>query len=230
MKKTLLLGLLVGTMATMAAVADQIKIEPNFGPYQTGNGGEFTVLPIGFNIEGYVSGVSGDFVEKGTFQTFCLELKEGINATTYDVTHGQVTKNSNVTLNKGTAWLYDQFKLGELGQNYDYADTGLGRKASAAKLQNEFWYLMGQIGTPDPLFDGIVNAAAVAGSWNVLDPSNGWLDVKVLNVWTVGSRLTGAKQDVLVQEPPTTPDGGLTLALLGMGLTGLGVVSRRVRK
>jgi hypothetical protein len=227
MKKTLLLGLLVGTVATMAALADQIKIEPNFGPYQTGHGGEFTALPIGFNVGGYVPGKTGDLVEKGTFQTFCLELHETISAGTFNVTHSQVTDAGGATLNKGTAWLYDQFKIGKL-QSYNY---GAGRLTTAGALQNEIWYLMGEIATPDATFDPIVNAAALGGGWNVLDPSAGWLNVGVLNLWSIGQ--TGAKaarQDVLVQYPDNIPDGGLTLALLGMGLTGLGVVSRRVRK
>jgi hypothetical protein len=227
MKKTLLLGLLVGAVATMSGLADQIRFEPGFGPYQTGEGGEFTALPIGFNVGGYVPKVTGDLVEKGTFQTFCLELHEGIHVATFDVTHSQATIYSGVTLNKGTAWIYNQFKIGKL-ESYLY---GAGRTTTAGQLQNEIWYLMGQITTPDSTFDPIVNAAALLGGWNVADPSDGWLNVGVLNLWAVGqiNTLGGAHQDVLVQYPGT-PDGGLTLALLGMGLTGIGVISRRIRK
>src|SRR4029450_6905320 len=119
MTKRLVLGLVVGAVAAMSAMADQIKIEPNFGPYRSGHGGEFTALPIGFTVGGYVSGVTSDLVEPGTFQTFCLEVHENINPATYDVAHNTKTVFSNVTLNKGTAYLYDQFAAGTLG-SYNY--------------------------------------------------------------------------------------------------------------
>jgi hypothetical protein len=232
MKRRLLLSLLVAASTCITALADQIKIEPEFGPYQTGRGGEFTALPIGFSVGGYVAGVTGDLVEKGTFQTFCLEMRENSNTGLYDVTRIQVTQYGGVTLNKGTAWLYEQFRIGQLN-SYVY---GAGRQTTAAALQNEIWFLMGQIETPDATFDPIVNAAALLGSWNVLDPSTGWLNVGVLNLWAVGQvdTRTGARQDFLVSIVPQigpiiVPDGGLTLALLGMGLCGLGVVSHRIR-
>jgi hypothetical protein len=227
MKKALLLGLVVGAMAAMSALADQIKVEPGHGPYDNHPGGEFTILPIGFHISGYLPGTTGDIVEPGTFQTFCLELGEGIHDNAkFDVIHSTKTVYAGITLNKGTAWLYQQFATGTWA-SYDY---GAGRHVSGIALQNEIWFLMSQVGTPDATFDPIVNAAALGGGWNVLDPNDGQFPVEVLNVWFPGlvGTVQGAHQDILVI--PGTPDGGLTLALLGMGLSGLGVVSRRIRK
>jgi hypothetical protein len=99
-----------------------------------------------------------------------LENLLSIGAGVFDVTHTQVTHGVGATLNKGTAWLYHQFKIGQL-QSYNY---GAGRTTTAAALQNEIWCLMGQTAVPDPTFDPIVNEAALIGLWNPSDPSAGW--------------------------------------------------------
>ena len=90
---------------------------------------------------------------------------------------------------------------------------------------------MGNQTTANSIFDPIVDAAALAGNWNKLDANTPeFSDVRLLNIWDVGlvGQPAGARQDLLFI--PGVPDGGLTLALLGMGLTGVGFVSRRTRK
>ena len=225
MKKTLLVSLLVSALASFSALADTIKMMPNFGPFNAGNGGEFTVLPD-FAVSGYSTDVShqtSGLVQNGTFQTFCLEKREIIRVATYNVEFNQKTVFSNNILTKGVAWLYAEFAAGTLA-GYDY---GAGRLASALQLQKDIWFLMGQGGVAGA-FTALVTGVLGA---EVGDAANGFRGVSVLNVWhgEPGSR-ENARQDVLVITTPGVPDGGLTLALLGMGLTGLGMVSRRVRK
>ena len=74
---------------------------------------------------------------------------------------------------------------------------------------------------------GSVDAANCAADINDYNTYH----VFVLNLWD-GTR---AAQDQLIYSttinPNTiTPDGGITVMLLGMGLTGIGFVSRKVRK
>ncbi len=229
MKKSLILSLVVAAATSLSAMAETINIIPGYGPYQTGNGGEITVVPVGFGISGYVPGVTSGLAVSGSFQTFCLELHESLINGTFTAVPNDVTKLTGFTLNKGVAWLYEQFAAGTLA-GYDY--TAAGRKTSAGLLQQEIWYLMGGQ-APASSFDAIVNAAALQGGWNPLDANDSdFSNVSLLNVWTPGmvDQREGAKQDLLYIPGTAVPDGGLTLALLGMGLTGLGFVSRRIRK
>lgn len=222
---TLLLALALASGFGLVARADLIKVEPGFGPFQFGSGGEFTVLRAGTVPSGYV-GATRDFVELNSFQTFCVEMHENINAGTYEVTVGQVTRESGVTLTKGVAWLYDQFRNGFLS-TYDY--TPVTRKFTAFHLQEEFWHLMSQGPAADPIFDPIVNAAAILGGWGVNDPSMGFLNVEVLSLWLPGQVGTrqGARQDVLfIPTGSNIPDSSSALMLFGFGLTCLFVVKR----
>jgi hypothetical protein len=232
MKKALMLSLLVAASSTISVLADTLVIVPGFGPYQFGSGGEITAtLNSGVSGAAYVPGVTANLVQSGTFQTFCLELHEGISATTYTAIPAMKTQVTGFDLNKGTAWLYQQFAAGTLS-GYNFGGTVAERKASADALQQEIWHLMGnQVPTANSIFDPIVNAAAALGQWNVQDPSTPeFSPVRLLNDWTIGQvgQREGAAQDVLFI--PGVPDGGLTLALLGMGLTGVGFISRRSRK
>lgn len=236
MKKTLILSLLVAASTSITSLADTLTVVPGYGPYQTGGGGEMTVV-LNTPVSGYVPGVTSGFVLGGSFQTFCLEFNESLVNGTYTAIPTTTTlyngANVQTPLNRGTAWLYEQFAAGTLA-GYDYADaTPAGRKGSAAALQNEIWYLMGNQGPANPTFDALVNAN-VTNPGGALDPNDlAFSPVRLLNVWDinlVGQR-EGAKQDVLfIPGVPGVPDGGLTLALLGMGLTGIGFISRRSRK
>ena len=45
-----------------------------------------------------------------------------------------------------TAFLYNEFLIGNLAATgYDYADSGVGRVASANALQIAFWYIEGEV-------------------------------------------------------------------------------------
>lgn len=223
MKKLVTVGLLLCAVSVMA---DSIKVMPNFGPYNVGNGGEYTVLPD-FNVSGYVSGVTSDLVQKGTFQTFCVEKTETLSAGgTYQVTPNTVTVTTGKQLNLATAWLYWKFATGNLG-GYNYADNPLGgRLVSAGALQNDLWYLMGWGGTAGAFAIAAQTAVGMA-NWNL--PNAGTYPVAILNLWSLGQQDARIpRQDVLVLTG--VPDGGLTLALLSMGLASLGCLARRNRR
>jgi len=224
MKKTLLVALLLTGLASTSALANQVKLVAGYGPFSANQAGEFTIVPMNtsFNASAYVNGVTKNVAGyPGTFQTFCLERHTTISAgATYDATPNQMTSGTGFQLNKGVARLYTAFAAGTLA-DYDY---GAGRLASAAALQNAIWYLLGgQIAAP--IGNVFVDAAMADADWA---EANDDMHVKVLNL----TRITdGAdRQDIIVITGGGVPDGGLTLALLGMGLTGLGLVSRRVRK
>jgi hypothetical protein len=220
MRKLLMTGLLV---CSMSAMAGQIEVIPHFGPYNAGTGGEYTVLPD-FAVGGYVSGVTSDLVQDGTFQTFCVERSERITGGTFDVAPNNVTVASGKILNLGAAWLYQQFAQATLA-GYDYSPAG--RVATAKVLQDDLWFLMGWGGAPGEF----ANLAMDEFGANWSDPNNGTYPVAILNLWSVGQRGGKiARQDVLVLLPNGVPDGGLTLALLGLGLGSLGFVSRKFRR
>jgi hypothetical protein len=242
MRRNLLVLTGVICLAT-TAIANTITTVGNggtyggYGPWQTGQGGEFTFVPDGqlsSVLNGYASVAENQVPGYQSFQTFCVEDTEYISAgVPYNVNFNTKSVYGNVTLNKGTAWLYEQFAKGKLA-GYDYANLtadGRGGSAhptgSAAALQTEIWFLMGQAdgGTGNPYYDNLVHTAATAGGWNVMDPNAGQFHVAVLNLWS-GPVGTGAAQDQLV----LVPDGGLTVMLLGMGLSGVGFLARRMSR
>ncbi len=166
------------------------------------------------------------------FQTFCTDETEPFTpGKTYEVVRNDrvVAGGSNLfpptvtpgadILSVGTTWLYSQFAQGTLG-GYDYT-LGAGRLASANDLQATLWYL------EDETSVAPVNAFMTAVYGNFADPkldaSAGTDGVYALNVTLRdGTR----RQDVLVY---MAPDGGFTLVLLGIGLGGLSLFSRKLQ-
>jgi len=227
---------MVAASTSITALADTISIPLGFGPYQYNYGGEITAT-LSSGVSGYVPGVTSGFVNSGSFQTFCVEFSESLVVGTFTAIPANMTTMTGFTLNKGTAWLYEQFAAGTLS-GYNYGPDATIRKVSANALQQEIWHLMGNQAAANSIFDPIVDAAALAGNWNKLDANTTeFSDTRLLNMWVVGQvgQSAGARQDLLFipgffNDTPGVPDGGLTLALLGMGLTSVGFVSRHVRK
>jgi hypothetical protein len=170
MKKLLLLA---GMVATTSVFADQVRTVDNYGPYQTGSGGEFTLQILSSNVGpamvSYLSHYAsvalnqyaGSVPSSPTtpnFQTFCVEGSEFIYPNTvFDVSLGQITQfgggnPKNLTI--GAAYLYYAFSKGLFNgvgimPAYDYANAfnlafPNGRDTSAGQLQNAIWWLMGQ--------------------------------------------------------------------------------------
>jgi hypothetical protein len=216
-----------------------------YGPYQTGQGGEFTLDPgVGLEwlLNGYSSaqgtrnaGTTGSAVgiDDDTFQTFCLEKNEYIYPnTTFNVTisnaassgggdDGNSTSGSD-PLSIGAAYLYYMFATGQL--DYDYQVST--RTNDAATLQAAFWALEDET-SPDPTGNEYYNLAVGlfgAGNGGAERDNNGAYGVSVLNMF----KLDGSyAQDQLVLTPTPIPGA---LLLLGSGLIGLVGIRRRMKR
>jgi hypothetical protein len=192
---------------------------------------------------GYVSGAGGTKNQVTTpvadsFQTFCVETGETISHNgVYTATLNDHTVLTGTYLNKGTAYLYSQFVVkGTFGglATYNY---GASRTTTAGQLQNAIWAFMGQGGQTaannalNPFFQAAV--AAEGGTFALADATvaAGFLNVSILNLLDSSGKNA---QDQLIYTPGpgnnTVPDGGMTVMLLGMSLTGLGFISRRIRR
>lgn len=177
-------------------------------------------------LDNYVAGQSKDAAST-RFWTFCLEYNEHFSAnTTYDVelnngakaggAGGNIVDGKDI-ISVGTAYLYENFAQGTLGSFiYD--------NASAAALQDMIWYLEGEktLSSYGDTFTGLLTG--LFGSLDNAKADYTGTAVGVMNLTQNGYN----RQDQLVFHGSSVPDGGATLALLGLGLTGLAVFKRRV--
>jgi len=207
--------------------------------YFLNTGGEFTIYDFGTSLsnEGYSVAPATMNIPPSmpeSFQTFCLEKREGSIATNYFVVSGAAVTGGTATsdpLSMGTAWLYSQFATGLLnvaGGNYFTGD----RRVSAGLLQNAFWMLEGELavdaGNPyyaAALLNGGIGDASV-GYLGVYSLNN-FIDQASLDNYLEFGTLDGKRQDYLWYH---VPDGGATLMLLGGALVGLGAIRRKLSK
>ena len=208
----LLLGI-GGQQSVLAAASTAQTINFGFDPnYRTDGtqGGEFEVtLFTGATAPASGAGV---LAPGSVFQTFCLELDEGISGYgPFDWTMSDSAKGGGVggavngadPISAETAYLYTRFWNGNLS-SYNFT-PGAGRSASAYQLQQAIWYLENEIPTLDSVADAQaivwVNEAhdvVIAGTWTGIG------NVRALNVTDT---VIGARQDVLamIQAPPPPP-------------------------
>jgi hypothetical protein len=197
-----------------------------YGIWQTGQGGEFTFRPSGWDpLDLYNSVAKNQGGQEGTFQTFCLEHNEYLYPNT---THAVVLNDRMINggvgpqgdpLSVGTAWLYHQFQSGTLA-GYDYDNTGAGRHTSAQELQNAIWFLEDeQGGSLTTTYRDMLIAEFGSVTDAKLD-NNGRIPVAVMNLYAEGHAGDPEylRQDALVCTPLPA---GLLLGLLGLSAAGL---------
>ena len=220
-----------------AAALDTVTTVGGYGPFQTLQGGEFTLLPAGSlsGVASNYSGLASNSVQTGTFQTFCIEDNEYIypNAVHHYVLNsaavaGGLGGGSPDPISKGTAYLYYYFAKGTLA-GYAYTNPGRsgGIGTSADLLQQALWYLENEdVGNgsfrPGDIaanpFMALVNSEYGSIAEARVD-ANGAFGVAVLNLYDAAG---APRQDVLVVTPEP-----LTMLLLGLGLVGLAGLRRK---
>jgi hypothetical protein len=239
MKRIALVLLLVAALApsAMAGPVGQVQVGYSgspYGPYQTGQGGEFTLnalSPSGLDTSGYAAGVTGGIGGlAGTFQTFCIEGNEYIAGydTIYNAsldTYAEAGGQTGATAGKdpvsvGTGWLYSQFAQGTLA-----GYGAVGRLASAGALQNALWWLEGEELIVNDGTNLYINAVVTQFGGEAGAKANGaeQYGVYALNIWTDSGNKGQTQLFYAV------PDGGATLMLLGGALMGLGALRRKFR-
>lgn len=149
------------------------------------------------------------------FQSFCLELNEGISMGTpytYSIDTAAVAGGygggSPDPLDAKTAYLYYSFITGTL------ADFSIANVADVDGLQYAIWYIENEI-----------NALPVGKATTYYDAAvaAGWTDINGVRVFNLYDGQIN-KQSLLIYVPEP-----LSLILFGLGLLGLGI-TRRIKK
>jgi hypothetical protein len=246
MKKRLFLKATMLVIATLffsvpAAMGYQVSVVRTSGYYE-GNGGEFTVTPLG-DFSYILTSYTMWSIYNGGFQTFCIEKDEYVspdgtvyNAGIQESAEGGgvniVEENGSDPVSLGTAWLYNEFVLGNLS-GYDYtpgdpsATVVNHRELSAYDLQTAIWHLEGEITLADPSSNYFLNLLVSEGVAPSIDAAmndnNSLYPVYALHLTTLSG---GAAQDLLVRSV-SVPEPS-TLLLLGATLISLVGMRRRM--
>ena len=239
-------ALAVAALSTLAALAlvstagaDTVVLTQVGGYAGSTGGGEFNAVlnptPSSLiDLSGYNQSKGTSFAD-GSFETFCIESQvEFYPGATYNVTTDTQVLPETQGVDAHTAWLYAEFASGSLA-GYEYT-PGNSRSASADVLQYAIWYFQGesQPYTNGPLqVDPATNAfilaanAAFSADANLADQIGA--NVRAL-VLTDGNGNFAQDQLIIVphaQPQQTVPDGGSTVALLGMSLGCIGALSKK---
>lgn len=224
MKKVCLLVVVGALIAAPKIGATSVTVSEVSGYSASGfDGGEFNMSPAYENASSYASSV----LVNGGDETFCVQTSVHIVIPgTYNASLSQ--KDSQGTaLTLGTAWLYEQFAEGIL-TGYDYSTSAAGgnfssRAVAAEYLQEAIWDLQGQSYTASlaSYYVGIVTNHFGSLSATLV-ANNGTIGVGIVNLTTTAG--------TPVQNLLALPDGGSTVILLGVALSGLGLMFVRKAK
>lgn len=211
--KAMLAVAALGIASTVSAISipstGTVKISNT--PYDGGQnpglqGGEYKAEIAGFDA----------------FYTFCVERDSTINTgQSYSYSLSMVKDEDGGPLTKGTAYLYKKFVQGTLYPRLEDGDTGL-HDMYAGQLQAAIWYLGGQVGAGFKYIAGNPFLAMVASEFGgaEFDAASADMGVRVMNLFDANGNQI---QDVIVY----VPDSGMTLALLGLGVSAIALVRRR---
>jgi hypothetical protein len=249
-KLSLALGVCAALAIASPALASQIPegqirvgySHSEFGPYQSGQGGEFTLTAVGgwLDLAAYDPGVTTGISAAGitSFQSFCIEKSEVIDGgATYNAAVTGNAMNGGVgpggdPVSVGTGWLYSQFAQGTL-DDYVYSGSSWARRASAAELQEAIWWLEGD-GSYDRHNVFIVAVMAEFRSKSAAKADGGaQYGVYALNLWSGNESTRHRAQDQLyfkglpTASQEAVPDGGQTAVMLGGALVALALWARR---
>lgn len=229
--KKLLLAITAATVLLGTNAHAVVVTVDRVAGYYSGHGGEFTISPAVNTGVGYAASVlvANRFGVIG-HQSFCLEANSGLSipgiynaAINSAAISGGVSGGNPDPLSLGSAWLYYQFAKGTLS-GYNYT-PGVGREGSAAELQAALWQLEGEItgqNTGNNQFLALASSTLALDLTGLAADNNGTYRVGVLNLWSLRGE---ERQDQLT----LVPDGGSALILLGLGMSGLAMVSRKLR-
>jgi hypothetical protein len=158
----------------------------------------------------------------GSFGTFCVETNEylGIGGTySFNVSdaarYNNDTPSNSDPISKATAWLFTHYST-VAGYANNATENG--------KVQQAIWLLENEAGGSSNAYYLAATTGDQAG-FAALD-ANGAYGVHVMNLYADGHAgdYNYRQQDLLM-----VPDSGLTVMLLGLGVSGLTMLSRKFR-
>jgi hypothetical protein len=229
------IALVAATTVASSAFADTLKMTTS-SLSNGSNGGSYTVTIInGPASNAAYASVATPF-GGNSFESFCLEPTEYFTpGSTYNYTIASYAfgganeasgRNSTIgdQLSLGATWLYSQYATGVFAIS----------QASNLQFQRAIWYLEDDYTGYSTLAAALANpflslAAAQFGSLSgaQADAEDGAYGVWALNITSGSGNSIVQNQSQLYFAGNRVPDGGLTAALLGMGLLSMAWVKRR---
>ncbi len=219
-----------GLLAFIAPQASAIQVSVGYD-FATGTTG----LKLVPGQEGELAGALANYAPAaqfgGFFSSFCVEASEVLyiggpfNVTVSNSADGSGPLATRDVLSQGSAYLIERFALGTLaGVPFSLGDTtalfSYTNAASITALQQTIWFLEDDLDVGANRFDSLLNP--IFGGTLKQDYTGS--TVKVLNITGVnGERL----QDQVVVVPNPVPDGGATIALLGLSMGGVALLRRK---
>jgi hypothetical protein len=223
------------------------SVELYYGPYAYSVGGEFTAVTSPSYLANYAPSTQVATATGTGFETFCVQTQVDFtpynwgNTTPYNFTLSLSSIGTGwnpsdaFALSEGTAYVYSQFAQGILS-GYDYTDTAT-RITDAGELQAAIWALQGgqtyggfpSGTTGNPFYTDAVDYLGANNLETAATPSTDF-GVEIMN-FTDGNGNSAQNQLMYVPPtpyPPTAPDGGATLGLLALSVSGLAALSRRL--